>query len=76
MNDDVLWCIICQSPHSSNYCAFSQSFSLDQSAQHEDEEEENIHDDVICNMVSMCDDCVDSNLEEHESDITSQRVAY
>ena len=71
MNDDVPWCIICQSPYSLDYCMVAQSFVADQNAQHEEKEEEKGHNDVSCNMVSMCDDCVDFYLEEHESDITS-----
>ena len=59
MNDDVPWCIICQSPHSSDHCVFAQSFSLDHSTQNEEEEEENNHGDVSCNMVSILDDCID-----------------
>ena len=27
-------------------------------------------------MVSIFDDCIDSNLEEHEDDVTSQRISY
>ena len=27
MNDDVPWCIVCQSPHSLDYCVVAQSFS-------------------------------------------------
>ena len=42
----------------------------------EEESEEKSHDDISCNMVSMCDDLIDSNAEERENDITSQRIAY
>ena len=59
MNVDVPWCIICQSPHSSDYCAVAQSVSSDQSKKYEEEEEKRIHDDVSCNMVSISDDYVD-----------------
>ncbi len=76
MNDNVPWCIICQSPHSVEYCAVAQSFAFDHSLQIEEEEEEKSHDDVSCNMVSMCNDCVDSDLEEIESDLGSKKIAY
>ena len=35
LNDDVPWCIICQSPHSLEYCAIYQSFASNHSAQNE-----------------------------------------
>lgn len=76
INDDVPWCIICQLVHSSYYYVVSQSFVLDQNAQDEKEEEEKSHDDVSSNMVSMCDDCVDFDLEEFENDIANQRIVY
>ena len=76
MNDDVHWCIICQSPHFLDYCAVAQSFVADQNAQNEEEEEEKGHDDVSCNMVSMCNDYVDSDLEETKSYLENKRVAY
>lgn len=69
MNDNVPWCIICQSPHSPNYYAIAQSFVLDQVVKDGEDEKEKGHDDVSCNMVSMCDDCIDSDLEEPENDI-------
>ena len=40
MNDDVPWCIICQSHHSLEYCVVAQSFVLDHNAQNEQEEVE------------------------------------
>ena len=58
------------------YFAVALSFVSDHSAQNEEEEEEKSHDDVSCNMVSMCSDCVDSNLEETKSDLENKRVAY
>ena len=64
MNDDVPWCILCQSPHSSEYCVVAQSFVSDHSAQNEEEEAEKSHDDIRCNMVNMCSNSVDSDLEE------------
>ena len=76
MNDDVPSCIICQSPHSSEYFKFSQSFRLGQNVQTEEEEEEKCHDDVSCNMVSMYDDCMDFNLEEIKIDFANKRVSY
>ena len=76
MNDDVLWCIICQSPHSSKYCVIAQSFSSDHSARNDEEEEEKSHDDVSCNMVSMCNDYVDFNLEETKSELEDKKITY
>ena len=76
MNDDVPWFIICQSPHSLEYCIVSQSFVSSQNAQNEEEEEGKNHDDVSFNMVSMCDNCMDSNLEETERDLANKRVSY
>ena len=54
MNDDVPWCIVCQSPHSLEYCVVSQSFASNHSVENDEEEEEKSHDDVSCNMVGMC----------------------
>ena len=76
MNDDVPWCIICQSSHSSEYCAVPQSFFLGQDAQNEEEEEEKSHDDVSCNMVSMLNENLDSDLEEMESDLEHKKITY
>ena len=75
MNDDVPWCIVCQSPHFADYCVVTQSFVSDHST-HNEEEDEKSHDDVSCNMVSMFDDCIDFDLDEHDDDVTSQRIAY
>ena len=76
MNDDVPWCIICQSPHSLEYCAISLSFVSDHSVQNEEEEAEKSHDDISCNMVSMCSDSMDSDLEETKNDLEDKRVSY
>lgn len=37
---------------------------------------ENGHEDVSCNMVNLCDDGGESNLEEPENDIVDQRNIY
>lgn len=76
MSDDVPWCIICQYPYSSFYCAISQSLTPNQGVQLEEENEEKSHDDISCNMVSMYDDFIDSDFEQPEKEITSQRVSY
>ena len=44
--------------------------------QPEEETEEKSHDDISCNMVSMCDNLTDFNSKEPKNDITSQRIAY
>ena len=75
MNDDVPWCIVCQSPHSTDYCVVAQYFVLYHST-HNDEEDEKSHDDVSCNMVSMFDDCIDSDLDKPDNDVTSHKIAY
>ncbi len=74
MNDDFPWCIICQSPHSLDYCVVAQSFASGQNAQNKKEEEKR-HNDVSYNMVNMCDDCMDCDLEETESDLANKRVS-
>ena len=76
MNDDVPWCIICQSPHSSKYCVVSQLFVLGYSAQNEEEEVEKGHDDISCNMVDTYNSSMDSDLEEVENDLEDKRVSY
>ena len=30
MSDDVPWCLVCQSPHSPNFCVVAQSFIANQ----------------------------------------------
>ena len=70
MNDDVPWCIVCQSPCSTSYCVVDQSFFLDCST-HNDEEDEKSHDDVSCNMVGMFDNCIDSDLDDLDDDVSS-----
>ena len=67
MNDDVPWCIVCQSPHYIEYYFVAQSFVLDHST-HNEEEDEKSHDGVSCNMVSMFDDCIDFDLDEDDHD--------
>ena len=71
MNDDVPWCIMCQSCHPLYYCVVGQSFVSDHSTQNEEEEEEKRHDDVSSNMVSIFDDCIDFDLKEYEDDVTT-----
>ena len=51
MFDDMPWYIICQSPHSSEYCVVSQSFATNQHSQNGEDEED--HEDVTCNMVTI-----------------------
>ena len=76
MNDDVPWCIIFQSPHSSEYCDVAQSFVPDHNAQSEEEEAEKNHDDISCNMVNICSNSMDSDLEEIENDLEDKRISY
>lgn len=51
------WCIVCQSPHSLNFCAVAQFFSTPQQTQPEEGEKEKSHDDVACYMINSCDGC-------------------
>ena len=34
------------------------------------------HDDISCNMVSMCSNSMDSNLEETKNDLEDKKVSY
>ena len=70
------WCIVCQSPHSSDYCVVAQSFTRNQGVQLEEENEDKNHDGISCNMVSMYDDFIDSDSEEPKNDVTSQRIVH
>ena len=76
MSDYVPFCIICQSPHSLDYCTIAQSFATNQNVQNEEGEEENDHDDVSYNVVNLCDDYDDYDLEELECDVADQRNFY
>ena len=56
MTDEVSWCNICQSPHSPNFCAVAQYFSIDQHTQNEDGNEGQDHKYIGFNVVNLCDD--------------------
>jgi hypothetical protein len=75
MKNDVPWCIVCQSRHSPYYCAIAQSFSANQHVQNEGEKEKS-HEDVGCNMINLCDDGEEFDLDNFESDVLNQRNVY
>ena len=65
------WCIIFQSLHSPDYCVVVQLFFTHQQTNPEEDEEEKSHDDVACNVINLCDNGEESDLEEYEIDVNN-----
>lgn len=71
------WCYACQSPHSPDFCAVAQSVVAHQYVQEDGREEElNQEDDVVSNIIHLCDTDVGFVMKGSEHDIEDQRNLY